>query len=243
VKKVERKTCLITGASGGIGLQIAKQVIDDGWQVVLHYCRNFEAIQLLMNESREDTILQVIQADLTKKEGIETLLQNLHFSIDAFIHASGHAYKEMLQFTPIEVMDEMVMHHVQAPWILSKHLLPDMIKRQQGKIVMISSIWGEVGASHEVIYSSVKGAQNSFVKALSKEVGRSGIQVNAISPGFINTKMNKNYDQLELQALMEEIPAGKAGDPKDVADLALFLLSQKSNYINGQILSVNGGWY
>src|SRR5699024_4053433 len=116
--------------------------------------------------------------------------------------------------------EEMLMQHVKAPWKITKTLLPMMLEKQSGRIVFITSIWGERGASHEVLYSSVKGAQNSFIKALAKEVAASGVYVNGISPGFIATKMNAHLSEEETQAVIDTIPMERAGKPEEIAETA-----------------------
>src|SRR5690625_3813000 len=117
-----------------------------------------------------------------------------------------------------------------------------MIQKQRGKIIFITSIWRNVGASNEVIYSSVKGAQNSFVRALAKEVGPSGISVNAVSPGFIDTKMNQHLLHEEKEAIISGIPLNRAGLATDVSHAVQFLLDEKSSYIQGEIMHITGGW-
>src|SRR5699024_4133453 len=141
-----------------------------------------------------------------------------------------------------EMMDYMLSLHVKAPWKITQHFLQPMIRKQYGKIIFITSIWGEVGASNEVVYSSVKGAQNSFVKALAKEVGPSGVLVNGISPGFINTKMNRHLTEEDISNIVSEIPLNRIGLPKDVANAVSFLMSEKASYIQGDIIKVTGGW-
>jgi 3-oxoacyl-[acyl-carrier protein] reductase len=117
-----------------------------------------------------------------------------------------------------------------------------MVKKREGNIIVISSIWGIVGASCEVLYSMVKGGQNSFVKALAKELAPSNIRVNAIAPGAIKTRMLSNFTEEELKALEDEIPLGRLGNPNEVAQTVSFLASKNSSYITGQVISVNGGW-
>ncbi len=242
MNKGKRKTCLITGASGDIGYEIVKQVVAEGYQVILHGNKNVEKLEELMNGLPEGSVLSYIQADLSTEEGIRSLVENLFFHVDSYVHASGKAYYGLFQETDDHDMKAMLNLHVYAPWKISKSLLPSMIQRQDGHIILISSIWGEVGASHEVVYSSVKGAQNSFVKALAKEVGPSNIKVNAISPGYIETKMNSQLTDEEKNQIVNLIPAKRTGTPQDIAHMVTFLLHSKSNYINGQILRVDGGW-
>src|SRR5690625_2104238 len=136
----------------------------------------------------------------------------------------------------------MLSMHVKAPLFITKHFLPAMINRKSGKIVFITSIWGHVGASHEVVYSTVKGAQNSFVKSLAKEVGPSGISVNGISPGLIHTQMNDHLTEIDREMLHADIPLQRAGDPLEIAYLVEFLLDKKSSYIQGEMVRITGGW-
>lgn len=137
----------------------------------------------------------------------------------------------------------MVQLHVSSPFLLTRNLLPAMVSRKAGAIVAISSIWGEAGASCEVLYSMTKGAQNSFVKALAKELAPSGIRVNAVSPGAVKTNMMAGFSKEEEEMIAEDIPMGRLAKPGEVADAVQFLLSEKASYITGQILSVNGGWH
>src|SRR5699024_2740788 len=142
----------------------------------------------------------------------------------------------------IEKIDEMLTIHVKAPMMITKHLLPEMIRNKSGRIIFITSIWGEVGASNEVVYSALKGAQNTFVKALAKEVGASGITVNAVSPGYIDTKMNGHLLAEEKDSILAEIPVHRAGTSKEVAHTISFLMHEQAGYINGEIIGMNGGW-
>jgi 3-oxoacyl-[acyl-carrier protein] reductase len=142
-----------------------------------------------------------------------------------------------------EAVQDMVQLHVSSPFLLTRNLLPAMIRKKSGAIVAVSSIWGETGASCEVIYSMTKGAQNVFVKALAKELAPSGIRVNAVSPGAVKTRMMGSFSKEEEEMIADEIPMGRLAEAEEVADAVLFLLSAKASYITGQILSVNGGWH
>ena len=236
------RNVLIVGASGDIGIAIAEQLSNEGYQLLLHYNSNRKGIENFLSSAREDAVLDVIQADLSTDEGISHFLSNIHLPVDSIVFASGTANFGLFQETPEAVMDRMLTLHVKAVWMISKHLLGPMIHRKTGKIVLITSVWGEAGASNEVIYSSVKGAQNSFVKALAKETGPSGINVNAVSPGFIETKMNGHLTLEERSAISGEIPLNRPGDPMEVAHAVSFLLDGKSAYIQGEIINVTGGW-
>ena len=127
-----------------------------------------------------------------------------------------------------------------SAFLMSKYIIPGMLKKQSGHIINISSVWGNSGASTEVAYSASKGGLNSFTKALAKELAPSNILVNAISPGFIDTDMNKVFEKDELDTIFEEIPLGRAGQPSEVANLVYKIAT--SNYITGHIITVDGGW-
>ncbi|GAB3066942.1 elongation factor P 5-aminopentanone reductase [Virgibacillus ainsalahensis] len=236
------KNVLIIGASGEIGNAIAEHLAKEGYQLLLHYNKNRRMIDQLRAKTPEESVLSVMQADLRNETETKRFLTQLVFPIDHIIFASGTAQHGLFQDTKEETMDDMLMLHVKMPWLVTKHLLPSMIQKNAGKIIFITSIWGDVGASNEVVYSSVKGAQNTFVKALAKEVGPSGISVNAVSPGFIETKMNQHLSKEEKAEIISDIPMQRAGQSEEIAHVVKFLLDKKSNYIHGEILSVTGGW-
>lgn len=237
-----RGNILIIGASGDIGKAIAERVLHDGYHVLLHYNKNREKINELRKEVSTDAILAVIQADLSSSSAIKSFLAELMLPVDYIVFASGAAQFGLLQDTSEQVMDNMLTLHVKAPWMITKHLLPRMIQQKRGKIIFITSIWGNIGASNEVIYSSVKGAQNSFVKALAKEVAPSGITVNAVSPGYIETKMNGHLSDDEKTSIIADIPLNRAGLPSEIAHSVSFLLDERSSYIQGEIINITGGW-
>ncbi|SEQ56310.1 3-oxoacyl-[acyl-carrier protein] reductase [Virgibacillus subterraneus] len=236
------KNVLLIGASGDIGGAIAESLASEGYKLILHYHKNKQAIDRYRLNLNNESILTEVQADLSVQSEVKQLLLELVFPVDAIIFASGKAHYGLFQDSDEKVMDEMLALHVKTPWLITKHLLPAMIQNKQGKIIFITSIWGEIGASNEVMYSSLKGAQNSFVKALAKEVAPSGISVNAVSPGFIDTKMNNHLLPVEKETITSDIPINRAGTADDVANAILFLINDKSSYIQGEIINVTGGW-
>lgn len=236
------KKCVVIGASGDIGSAITLQLASDGFQFVLHYHRNQQKMDELIEKLEDSQLLDVIQADLSQSDGLAYFLSRLPDDIDHLVIASGRAHIGLLQEVHDDELDEMIHLHVKAPLAISKHLLPFMLHKKYGQIVLITSIWGEVGASCEVVYSTVKGSQNSFIQALAKEVGPSGIRVNGVSPGFIDTKMNQEIKLSDQQAIFEEIPLQRPGQPEEVAKVVEFILSNKASYITGEIIRVNGGW-
>ncbi|WP_407271513.1 elongation factor P 5-aminopentanone reductase [Radiobacillus sp. PE A8.2] len=237
-----KKNCLIIGASGDIGVKIAERLANDGYTLLLHYHQNNRQLEALVSLLPEETVLQIVQGDLSTTDGINKFLTSIHFDIDTIVFASGRSIYGLFHETDLDEMDRMLTIHVKALWMISKHFLPKMITKKDGQIIVISSIWGEDGASCEVVYSTVKGAQISFVKSLAKEVASSGISVNGISPGFIETKMNDGFTLEEKQVIIDQIPVNRAGRPEDIAHAVAFLLDDRSSYIQGEILRISGAW-
>ncbi|MDQ0217009.1 SDR family oxidoreductase [Peribacillus cavernae] len=238
-----KRFALITGASGGIGRAIALKLAQEKYSLYLHYNRNEKAIDQLLSElSPFDIELIPIQADLGEKDGYKKLSENI-FSLAAIVLNSGNSYYGLITDMDEAIVDQMVQLHVTSPFLLTKELLPKLKFQENSAIVAVTSIWGETGASFEVLYSMVKGGQNAFIKALSKELSLSGIRVNGVSPGAISTVMLESFSEDELELIKADIPMGRVGVPEEVADAVAYLLSDKASYITGQILGVNGGWY
>lgn len=238
-----KKFVLVTGASGGIGQAVALRLAECGYSLYLHYHQNEQGIHsLLENLKKYDGEFIPVKADLSTSVGYLDIAANI-FSLDGIVHNAGKSIYGLLDELAEQEAKDLIQIHVTSPLLLTKKLLPKLVEKKEGSIVMVSSIWGETGAACEVAYSMVKGAQISFAKALSKELAPSGIRVNAVSPGAIKTPMLTEFSSEEIRSLTEEIPAGRLGTPKDVADSIEFLLSDRAAYITGHVLSVNGGWY
>lgn len=237
------KYILITGASGGIGKAIAKRLAKEGYSLYLHYFKNKKAIEGLLDELNQyGGEYLPICADLSTSDGYKVVLNNI-FSLHGIVHNSGNSHFGMLMDVNQEDLEKLFRIHVTSPILLTKELLPKMLHHQSGNIIFISSIWGQIGAACETVYSAAKGAQIAFVKALSKEVALSGIRVNSVAPGAIETAMLEGFTKEELDDIQGEIPMGKIGSPENIADAVHFLLSDQASYITGQVLSVNGGWF
>lgn len=236
------KYALITGASGGIGREIAIALAKEGYNLYLHYHQNEEGIDELIAQLPMIKTWKV-KADLSIKSGVQQVLNKITTTIDVIILNSGNSYVGLMTDMTDTEVEEMIQLHLTSPFLLTKSLLPAMIQKRAGNIIAISSIWGMTGASCEVLYSTLKGGLNTFVKALAKETAPSGIRVNGVAPGAIDTNMLTNYSPHEIQSLCDEIPMGRLGKPIEVAELVSFLISNRALYLNGQIININGAWY
>ncbi|MEH7107005.1 MULTISPECIES: elongation factor P 5-aminopentanone reductase [Bacillaceae] len=238
-----KKYILITGASGGIGQAVAYYLAEKGYHLYLHYHQNESSIkELLQNLIQFGGEYIPIKADLSLQNGYLQICPQI-YSLDGIVYCSGNSQYGLLMDLKSEDLEKLLNLHVYNPLMLTKEMLPKFLGKKSGNIVMISSIWGQTGAACEVAYSTVKGAQIAFVKALSKELALNGIRVNAIAPGAIETKMMEEFSDEELQQIQFEIPMGRLGLPQEIAKGVSFLLSEDSSYITGQILAINGGWY
>lgn len=238
-----KRFALICGASGEIGSSIARRLAGEGWSLYLHY--NATPVTQLLAELAaiypEQEFLPV-QANLAELGAADKLASQL-YSLQTVVFASGQAYYELLEDSTEEMMEQLWRVHVQNPMLLLRAISSKLRQCSPSYVVFISSIWGSAGAAGEVVYSTVKGAQQSFVKAYAQEVAFNGIRVNAIAPGFIDTKMNQQLSEEERLAVLDQIPMYAAGTPQDIANGVYYLVSGQADYMTGQTLHINGGWY
>ena len=235
------RTALITGAAGGIGAAIARRLAADGYVTALHCCTHLDRAQALARELGG----MAVQADLADLAEISAMADRVLADlghVDVLVNNAGIAMSGL--FTDISPADRRRLFDVDVLGTVecTRALLPGMIRRQSGCIVNISSMWGQVGASCEVDYSTAKAALIGFTKALAQEVAPSGIRVNAIAPGVIRTPMLDVYSEDDLAALANETPLGRLGTPEDIAGAAAFLCSADAAFVTGQVLGVNGGF-
>ena len=240
------KTVLITGASGGIGEAISVAFWQKGYKVIMHYNKNGKEITKLssaMNDSRPFSAITV-SADLTDRNEVIRLFDEAKATfgdIDILVNNAGVSEQKLFTDITESDWDRIFNLNVKGMFFCCQEAVKSMISKKKGKIINISSMWGQVGASCEVHYSASKGAVIAFTKALAKELGPSGIQVNCVAPGFIDTPMNGHLDKETVDALVEETPLGVIGTPQDVAKSVLFLGSGDSDFITGQVIAPNGG--
>lgn len=241
------KVVVITGASRGIGAAIAKIFAHEGCHLILTSRNKDQQLEQLQREilSFSKFDCTIIPCDVGNRQQVELLFQTIrhrYSHIDVLINNAGISHIGLLSDMTYEQWDHIIATNMSSLFYTCKQVIPMMVSAKEGKIINISSVWGELGASCEVAYSATKGAVNSFTKALAKELAPSNIQVNAIACGVIDTSMNAGFTAEELDALIEEIPAGRLGQPQEVASLCLQLCSGNS-YLTGQIISLNGGWF
>ena len=235
---------LITGASRGIGKSVAIEFAKNKHNIIICAKSDLEGLQntkrLVENEG---VSCYIGLCDVTNEDSVKKFISDSAKAIgqtDILINNAGISYIGLLQDMSITDWRNILDTNLTSAFLMSKYIIPGMLKKQSGHIINISSVWGNSGASTEVAYSASKGGLNSFTKALAKELAPSNILVNAISPGFIDTDMNKVFEKDELDTIFEEIPLGRAGQPSEVANLVYKIAT--SNYITGQIITVDGGW-
>ena len=242
-----RKNVLITGASGGIGEAMCREFAKNGYNVVIHYNSSEEAALKLQQEIESQYQVKAvpIKADLRNSDEVKALARKataILGNTDVLINNAGVAYLTLFQTADDNKVRELFDINLMSAMNLTKEILPSMIRNQSGRIINISSMWGIAGASCEVHYSASKSALIGFTKALAKEVGPSGITVNCIAPGYIDTKMNSSIDDESVAEIVEATPMGRKGRPEDVSALAIFLAGENADFITGQVISVDGGY-
>lgn len=241
-----KRTVLITGGARGIGAACSFLFAKNSYFVIVNYNESGKEAKLLKEKIEAmGEKCAILKADLSKKEEVENMFFEIEKRIgfvDVLINNCGIAQQKLFLDTSLEDWEKVFYINLFSMFFCCKKILPNMIREKKGKIINISSVWGEVGAACETIYSSSKAAVIGFTKALAKEVALSKINVNCIAPGVIKTDMLNFLDEKEIEEIEEKIPIGKIGSPFDVANAALFLADEKSNYINGEILDVGGGF-
>lgn len=248
------KTVLITGAGRGIGRESAKYFVRNGYNVVINYRDNTDAAESLLSEIKSEAQNNTdilygaaisIKADVSKREQVNEMFAQIEKEfggVDILINNAGVSQIKLFSDITEQEWDNIFDTNVKGMFNCTQCALPYMIHQKQGRIINISSIWGICGASCEVHYSASKAAVIGFTKALAKELGPSGILVNCVAPGIIDTEMNNVLSEETTEELRQETPLGVFGKPSDIASVIYYLASSEANFITGQVISPNGGF-
>ncbi|MGI5911463.1 MAG: elongation factor P 5-aminopentanone reductase [Syntrophomonadaceae bacterium] len=247
MQSLKGHVCLITGASRGIGAHIACKVAAAGALTVINYLNSeHQALQLVEQLQINGYQAMAVKADISQGEDVEKIfayIENKYGEVDMLVNNAGISLRRLFIDTSEAEWQEVIDINLKGSFLCCRRALPAMIRNRFGRIVNIASIWGLRGASCEVVYAVSKGGLIALTKSLAAEMGPSGINVNAVAPGPVETDML--YHELEdddRNALIGEIPLRRLAIPDDIASACLFLLSPAGSYINGQIISLDGGW-
>ena len=240
-----RKIALITGGSRGIGAACVRAFAEHGYAVVFLY-NNSRAkaealVQSLRSEGKDVAAHQCDVADAAQVQAVIAEILRSYHRIDALINCAGISHIGLFTDMTEDEWDHLFAVNVRGAFSITKVVLPGMISRQNGAVVNVSSMWGEVGSSCEVAYSATKAALIGLTKALAKEVGPSGVRVNCVTPGVIDTDMNAQLTDADRAELADETPLGRIGSAEEVAQTILFLCGEGASFITGQVLGVSGG--
>ncbi|SUK14902.1 short chain dehydrogenase/reductase family oxidoreductase [Staphylococcus agnetis] len=230
---------LVVGGSGSIGQAIVENLLNDGFEVILTYHRT--ALTDLQ-DTFKDAPVQFLQIDLTQQLDCNKQFEHIS-NVDVLIYVSGHSLYGMLQDMTDKDIDDMYRVHVYHLIKISQYFLNQLIQSPNGRIIVISSIWGETGASFETIYSTMKAAQIGFVKALSEEVALTPLTVNAIAPGIVEGRMTNELDEADIHAVLDTIPQQRLVHVNEVAHACRYLISPYAKSVTGTVQRINGGWY
>lgn len=235
------KTALVTGATGAIGSAICRRLARDGVRVAVGYRTDPRTAQSLAGELGG----LAVYCDVTDPQSVRAAVDNVlekFCQLDILVCNAGVAWRGLLQDMTPEDWREVMSADLDGVFYCCRAALPGMISQKSGQIITVSSMWGEVGASCEAAYSAAKAGVIGLTKALAKEVGPSGVRVNCVSPGVIESRMNANLEPQDFAALAEDTPLGRIGQPEEVAEAVAFLCSDTAGFITGQVLGVNGGF-
>lgn len=241
-----RRCAFVTGGSRGIGAATAVRLAADGADVAIQYHTSREAADKVADRCRAfGARCEVLEADLRESaapDALKSRLDELGMSPDILVHSAGNAFYGLLEDCGEEAWDDLMGVHLKAAYRLTRLFAPAMAWRRWGRIVYLSSVWGVIGASGEAAYAAAKGGINAFAKSMARELASSGVTVNAVAPGAIETDMLAVLSGEEKQELCREIPLGRLGRPEEVAELIRYIVSDEAGYMTGQVLGINGGW-
>lgn len=234
------KTVLITGGSRGIGAAAARAFAAEGYRVAVGYLHSRDRAEALAAEIGGMAVRADVREEEEVREMVDKVLDNF-CQLDILVCNAGVAWQGLLTDMTMKDWRQVMAADLDSVFLCCRAVLPHFVHRKAGKILTVSSMWGQVGASCEVAYSAAKAGVIGFTKALAKEVAPSGITVNCVAPGAIDTEMNAHLGPEALEMLAEETPLGRLGRPEEVARTLLFLASEQADFLTGQVLSPNGG--
>lgn len=239
------KTVFITGASRGIGRAIALKFAACGCTAAISCSSSENELLKTADEIRARGGSCIpLMGDVSRPEQVEEMFRRVKEEagpVDILINNAGISHIGLLSDMSYEDWDRVIRVNLSSAFYCSRQVIPDMVRRRDGRIIQISSVWGSAGASCETAYSASKGGLNSFTKALAKELAPSNIKVNAIACGAIDTQMNQFLSEEERQTLIDEIPSCRLGTPEEVAEFT-YTLAHSPSYLTGQIITLDGGW-
>ena len=243
-EKLETRVAIVTGGARGIGREIAINLAKKGIKVIVNYNKSEEKAKELKEKLAKQNIeIDIFKADISKLDEVKKLVKystDKYKNVDILINNAGIGeYKLFTEETDAD-WDRIINTNLYSAFAMCREVVPNMIQRKTGCIINISSVWGLVGSSLEVIYSISKAGMDGLTKSLAKELGPSNIRVNSIAPGIIDTSINNHLSSKELEDIKQEIPLEKIGKPQDIAKCVEWLIDD--NYTTGQVISINGGW-
>ena len=232
-----KKIALVTGGSGGIGSAVCRSLAAAGWTVGVGYYRQKEKAEALAKELGGFPAY----GDVSKPEEVERMFAEAG-EVELLVNNAGIAHYGLITDLSYADWRELMAVNLDGAFLCCRAAVPCMVRRKRGSIVIVSSMWGQVGASCEAAYSASKAALLGLTKALAKELAPSGIRVNCVAPGVVRTPMLKDFSEEELENLRLETPLERLGEPEDVAELVAYLASDRARFMTGQVIGLNGGF-
>ena len=232
-----KKIALVTGGSGGIGSAVCRSLASAGWTVGVGYFRNKAGAEALAKEIGGFPAY----ADVSRPEEVEAMFTAAG-EVELLVNNAGVAHYGLITDLTYGDWRALMAVNLDGAFLCCRAAVPGMVRRKRGNIIIISSMWGQVGASCEAAYSASKAGLCGLTKALAKELAPSGIRVNCVAPGVVLTPMLKDFSEEDLEDLRLETPLERLGEPEDVAELVSYLASEKAKFMTGQVIGLNGGF-